>query len=317
MVDRLTVSSSPHIRSENTTQKIMLDVVIALLPATVAAIFFFRSNAAILIALSIATALATELIIQKIRRQPVSINDFSAVITGLLLALNIPASAPWWIPVIGSAFAIGIVKQLFGGIGQNFMNPALAARIFLTLSFTGPMTKWIKPGVDALTGATPLSFVKGVSAVPANAPSLFDIGFGNISGSMGETSAILLALGGLYLIYRGVISITIPGIYIGTVAIITLIYGQFDMQFMLYHVLSGGLFIGAIYMATDYASSPVTKKGRIIFALGCGIITSMIRLFGAYNEGVGFAILLMNVAAPLIEKYTSPRAFGEVKKQNA
>ncbi|KAB3531451.1 RnfABCDGE type electron transport complex subunit D [Alkaliphilus serpentinus] len=317
MVERLTVSSSPHIRSENTTQKIMLDVVIALLPATIAAIFFFRSNAAILIALSIATALATELIIQKIRRHPVTINDFSAVITGLLLALNIPASAPWWIPVIGSAFAIGIVKQLFGGIGQNFMNPALAARIFLTLSFTGPMTGWIKPGADAVTGATPLSFVKGATALPANAPSLFDIGFGNIAGSMGETSAILLALGGLYLIYRGVISITIPGIFIGTVAIITFIYGQFDLQFMLYHVLSGGLFIGAIYMATDYASSPITKKGRIIFALGCGIITAMIRIFGAYNEGVGFAILLMNVAAPLIERFTSPRVFGEVNKQNA
>lgn len=316
MVERLTVSSSPHILSENKTSKIMLDVVIALLPATVGAIYFFRMNAAVLITLAIITAVVTEWGIQKIRNQSVSITDFSAVVTGLLLALNIPASAPWWIPVIGSAFAIGIVKQLFGGIGQNFMNPALAARIFLTISYTDKMTDWRRP-IDLVTSATPLSYVKDATAVPANAPALIDTFIGNVAGSMGETSAILLILGGLYLVYRGVISITIPGIYIGTVAILTLLYGQFDFQFMLFHIFSGGLMIGAIYMATDYASSPVTKKGRMYFAFGCGLITALIRIFGAYNEGVGFAILLMNVAAPLIEKYTSPRVFGEVKKQNA
>ncbi len=316
MEEKLIVSSSPHIRSNSTTSKIMLDVVIALLPAVVGALYFFRLNAAIIIALAVLTAVASEWGIQKIRNRPNSITDLSAVVTGLLVALNVPASAPWWIPIIGSAFAIIIVKQLFGGIGQNFMNPALAARIMMTISWTDRMTGWIKPGVDAVSTATPLSYVKGVTAVPGNAPKLFDIIIGNIGGCIGETSAILLILGGIYLIYRGVISIEIPGIYIGTVAVLTLINGGFDVYYMLYHVFSGGLMIGAIFMATDYASSPVTKRGRMFFALGCGIITSVIRIFGTYPEGVGFSILLMNIAAPLIEKYTSPKVFGEVK-QNA
>ncbi|MBM7613569.1 RnfABCDGE type electron transport complex subunit D [Alkaliphilus hydrothermalis] len=316
MVEKLTVSSSPHILSKNSTSKIMLDVVIALLPATLAAFYYFRMNAVILTVLAVVSAVACEWGIQKIRNKKSTIGDFSAVITGLLLALNIPASAPWWIPIVGSAFAIIIVKQLFGGIGQNFMNPALAARIMLTISWTDPMTKWVKPGVDAVSTATPLSYVKGVTAVPEGAPSIFDTLIGNIGGSMGETSALLLILGGVYLVYRGVISPRVPLIYVGTVAVLSFIYGGFDVNFMLYHVLSGGLMLGAIYMATDYASSPVTKKGKIIFALGCGIITAAIRFYGAYAEGVGFSILLMNVASPLIEKYTSPRVFGEVK-QNA
>lgn len=314
MVEKLTVSSSPHVWSENSTSKIMLDVVIALLPATVGAIYFFRLNAAMLIALAVITAVLTEMAIQKIRKQPVTVSDYSAVVTGLLLALNIPASAPWWIPIVGSIFAIAIVKQLFGGLGQNFMNPALAARIMLTLSWTDQMTQWIKPGADAVSGATPLSFVKGITAIPSKAPDLYDMIVGNIAGSMGETSAILLILGGLYLVYRGVISPKVPAIFIGTVAVITLIAGGFDVSYMLYHVFGGGLMIGAIFMATDYASSPVTAKGKVFFALGCGIITSMIRLYGAYPEGVGFSILLMNVAAPLIEKYTAPKVFGEVRK---
>ena len=314
MVEKLTVSSSPHVWSENTTSKIMLDVVIALLPATVGAIYFFRLNAAILIALAVITAVLTEMVIQKIRKQPITISDYSAVVTGLLLVLNIPASAPWWIPIVGSIFAIAVVKQLFGGLGQNFMNPALAARIMLMLSWTDQMTQWVKPGADAVSGATPLSFVKGLTEVPSKAPDMYDLIVGNVAGSMGETSAILLILGGLYLIYRGVISPKVPAIFIGTVAAITLIAGGFDFNFMLYHIFAGGLMIGAIFMATDYASSPVTAKGKVFFALGCGIIASMIRLYGAYPEGVGFSILLMNVAAPLIEKYTAPRVFGEVKK---
>lgn len=316
MEEKLIVSSSPHIRSENTTSKIMLDVVIALLPAVVGAVYFFRLNAALIIALAVITAIASEWGIQKIRNRPSTISDMSAVVTGLLVALNIPASAPWWIPVVGSAFAIIIVKQLFGGLGQNFMNPALAARIMMTISWTDLMTGWVKPGVDAVSTATPLSYVKGVTAVPGNAPQLFDTIIGNIGGCIGETSAILLILGGLYLIYRGVIAIEIPVIYISTVAVLTFINGGFDVNYMLYHVFSGGLMLGAIFMATDYASSPVTKRGRMIFALGCGILTSVIRIFGSYPEGVGFSILLMNIAAPLIEKYTSPRVFGEVK-QNA
>lgn len=313
MEGKLFVSSSPHIRVENTIQKVMLDVIIALLPATLGALYYFRVNGAKIILLSVLTAIIAEAIFQKARKQPVTISDLSAVVTGLLFAFNVPASAPWWIPVLGSAIAIIIVKQFFGGIGHNFMNPALAARIMLMVSYTGIMTSWVKPGVDVVTTATPLSFIKGLTVVPDKAPKLLDMFIGNTGGSLGETSAILLIIGGLYLVYRGVISIQIPAIYIGTVAVITLIFGQFDVYFMVYHLLAGGLMLGAIFMATDYASAPVTPKGRIIFGLGCGILTSVFRLYGGYPEGVGFSILLMNIAAPLIDKYTSPRVFGEVK----
>jgi len=313
MEGKLFVSSSPHIRDENTIQKVMLDVIIALLPATVGALYYFGMNGAKVIILAVLSAIASEAIFQKISKKPITINDLSAVVTGLLLAFNIPASAPWWIPVLGSIIAIIVVKQFFGGIGHNFMNPALAARIMLMISYTGRMTSWVKPGVDAVSTATPLSFVKGVTEVPGNAPKLVDMLFGNIGGSLGETSAILLILGGIYLVYRGIISVQVPAIYIGTVAAITLVFGQFDIYFMMYHLLAGGLMLGAIYMATDYASSPVTPRGRMFFALGCGILTSIFRLYGGYPEGVGFSIILMNIASPLIEKYTSPRVFGEVK----
>ena len=313
MDEKLIVSSSPHILDNDTTRNIMLDVIIALLPATVAALYYFKTNAAIIILLSVLSAVVSEAIYQKATNQPVTINDLSAVVTGLLLAFNLPASAPWWMPIFGSAFAIIIVKQFFGGVGQNFMNPALAARIFLMISYTGRMTSWVSPGVDAMSTATPLDFVKGVNHVPSGAPKLVDMLFGNTGGSLGETSAILLILGGIYLVYRGVISIKIPAIYISTVAIATLLFGNFDINFMMYHLLAGGLMLGAFFMATDYASAPITPKGRIIFALGCGILTSVFRLYGGYPEGVGFSILLMNIASPLIEKYTKPRVFGEVK----
>ncbi|HZK57938.1 MAG TPA: RnfABCDGE type electron transport complex subunit D [Clostridia bacterium] len=313
MEERLFVSSSPHIRDENTIQKVMLDVIIALLPATLGALYYFRINGAKIILLSVLTAVASEAVFQKIRKQPITINDLSAVVTGLLLAFNIPSSAPWWIPILGAVIAIVVVKQFFGGIGHNFMNPALAARIMLMVSYTGHMTSWVEPGVDAISTATPLSFVKGLTEIPDKAPKLFDMLMGNTGGCLGETSAILLILGGIYLVYRGVISIQVPAIYIATVAVITLIFGQFNVYFMLYHLLAGGLMLGAIYMATDYASAPVTPMGRVIFAFGCGILTSIFRLYGGYPEGVGFSILLMNIAAPLIEKYTSPRVFGEVR----
>ena len=313
MDEKLIVSSSPHILDNDTTRNIMLDVIIALLPATVAALYYFKTNAAIIILLSVLSAVVSEAVYQKATNQPVTINDLSAVVTGLLLAFNLPASAPWWMPIFGSAFAIIIVKQFFGGVGQNFMNPALAARIFLTISYTGRMTNWVAPGVDAISTATPLDFVKGVNHVPSGAPKLVDMLFGNTGGSLGETSAILLILGGIYMVYRGVISIKIPAIYISTVAIATLLFGNFDINFMMYHLLAGGLMLGAFFMATDYASAPITPKGRIIFALGCGILTSVFRLYGGYPEGVGFSILLMNIASPLIEKYTKPRVFGEVK----
>lgn len=317
MEQKLIVSSSPHIRDEGSVKKIMSDVVIALMPATIGAVYFFRTNALVLMLVAVITAVLAEAAVQKIRKQPVTVKDMSAVVTGLLIALNITAAAPWWLPIIGSVFAIVVVKQLFGGLGKNFMNPALAARILLTLSWTSRMTEWISPGPDAVSTATPLSFVKGQMTVPTTAPSLLDTFIGNIGGSMGETSAVLLLLGGAYLLYRGVIKMTIPAVYVGTVAVITLIYSGFDMYFMAYHVVAGGLLIGAIFMATDYASSPVTDKGKVIFALGCGILTAVIRLFGGFNEGVGFSILLMNVAAPLIDRYSIPAIYGEVKKQNA
>lgn len=313
MEEKLFVSSSPHIRDENTIHRVMLDVIIALLPAMLGALYYFRVNGAKIILLSVLTAVISEAVFQKIRKQPITINDSSAVVTGLLLAFNMPASAPWWLPVLGAIIAIVVVKQFFGGIGHNFMNPALAARIMLMISYTGHMTSWVKPGMDAISTATPLSFVKGLAEVPSKAPKLFDMLIGNTGGCLGETSAILLILGGIYLIYRGVISIQIPAIYIATVAVATLIFGKFDVYFMAYHLLAGGLMLGAIFMATDYASAPVTPKGRVIFAFGCGVLTSIFRLYGGYPEGVGFSILLMNIAAPLIEKYTSPRVFGEVK----
>lgn len=313
MDTKLIVSSSPHIRSDETIGRIMRDVVIALLPATLAGIYYFRLGAVKVILFAVLSAIITEAVIQKIRKQEVSINDWSAVVTGLLLAFNIPASAPWWLPVIGSIFAIAVVKQLFGGLGHNFMNPALAARAMLLASWPVQMTSWVTPGPDAVSTATPLAIISGAEAVGADVPSLFQLFIGNHGGCIGESSAIALIIGGIYLVYRGVITPRVPVIYISTVAVLTFVMGGFDPYFMVYQVLAGGLMIGAIYMATDYASSPVTPKGQIIFALGCGIITSIIRLYGGYPEGVSYSILLMNVASPLIDKYTSPKVFGEVK----
>ncbi len=317
MSDRLIVSSSPHLREDTSIQKIMVDVAIALIPATIASIYFFKTPAAMILLISIISCLATEVVIQKIRNMPVTIYDGSALVTGMLLALNLPPTVPLWLPVVGSVFAIGIVKQLFGGVGQNFMNPALAARIMLTISYADRMTGWVEPGVDAVSTATPLTYVKDFTTVQQGAPSFVDLLIGNVGGSMGETSALLLIIGGIYLLYRGVISIRIPGVYILTVAIATLLYSGFNIEYMTFHLLSGSLMIGAIYMATDYASTPVTPRGRIYFALGCGILTATIRLFGGYAEGVGFSILLMNTMVPLIDRYTAPKVFGEVKKQNA
>lgn len=315
MNTKLIASSSPHIRSDETISKIMRDVVIALLPATLAGIYYFRLGAVKVIFFAVLAAIVTEAVIQKVRKQEVTINDWSAVVTGLLLAFNMPASAPWWLPIIGSVFAIAIVKQLFGGLGHNFMNPALAARAMLLASWPVQMTSWVTPGADAVSTATPLAMISGVEAVTSTSdlPSLLQLFIGNQGGCIGETSAIALIIGGIYLVYRGVITPRIPVIYIVTVAVLTFLFGGFDPYFMIYQVLAGGLMVGAIYMATDYASSPVTPKGQIIFALGCGLITSIIRLYGGYPEGVSYSILLMNVAAPLIDKYTSPRVFGEVK----
>ncbi|MCR1899890.1 RnfABCDGE type electron transport complex subunit D [Irregularibacter muris] len=314
----LTASSSPHVRSKEDVSIIMRDVVIALLPAFICSIYFFGMKALTLTLVAVLVAVGTEALIQKLMKKPITINDWSAVVTGVLLAFNLPAGAPWWIALIGSVFAIAIVKHAFGGIGQNFMNPALAARAFLLASWPTRMTAaaftW-PGGADAVATATPLELLKGAEGVVGELPSIASLFMGNVAGTIGETSALALIIGGAYLLYRKVITWRIPTIYIGTVAVLTFIFGQ-DGLFtgnVLYHLFAGGLMLGAFYMATDYSSSPVTPRGQIIYALGCGIITSAIRLWGGYPEGVSYSILLMNVAAPLIDKYTMPKIYGEVK----
>jgi len=293
----------------------MFDVVLALIPAALAAVYFFGVRVLFIIGLSVLSAVLTEALIQKLTKKPITINDWSAVVTGILLAYNLPPTAPWWLPVIGSAIAIALVKHAFGGLGQNFMNPALAARAILLAAWPVRMTSWQIPGVDTVSTATPLAILKGTEAGAAQLPSLWDAFLGNIGGCIGETSALALLIGAAYLLYRGVINWRIPFTFIGTVALLTWIFGG-DGLFTgnaIMHILTGGLILGAFFMATDYPSSPVTPLGQIIMGIGCGIITSVIRLYGGYPEGVSYSILIMNIAAPLIDRYTEPRIYGEVK----
>lgn len=326
MENKLIVSSSPHVRSNQDTSYIMKQVVIALLPATLAALFFFRLSALNVIFFCVAGAVGAEFLCQKISKQESTIGDFSAVVTGLLLAFNVPASLPWWMCLLGAAFAIIVVKMVFGGIGNNFVNPALAARAFLLASFPVAMTMWTKTGInwvssgniDAYTTATPLNFLKagsnGVSALTDSGINIGNMLIGNISGCIGETSAILIILGGLYLMYKGIINYVIPTFYIATVAILMFILGEFSFTFVIYELLSGGLMLGAFFMLTDYTTSPMTKKGQIIYAVLAGLITTVIRLYGGYPEGVSYSILFVNVMTPLIDKYTKTKVFGEVSK---
>ncbi len=311
---KLTASSSPHIRSDENVSKIMLDVLIALIPAFIASIFYFGINSLILVVASVLSAVITELACQKIMKKPVTINDFSAAVTGVLLAFNIPSTAPVWLPIIGSFFAIAIGKQVFGGLGNNFINPALAGRAFLMACWLPLMTDFKAPvGIDAIATATPLAILKGTADTGAQLPSLIEMFIGRIPGSLGETSALLLILGGLYLIIKKVISWKIPVAYIGTVAVISLITER-SIDGMLYHLLAGGLMLGAFFMATDYSSSPISSKGKIIYGIGAGMLTMLIRKLGGYPEGVSYSILLMNILAPLIDKYTNPKLFGGAKK---
>jgi len=308
------VTSSPHIRSGETTQRIMLDVIIALLPALFAGIYYFGMRSLIVTLVSVVFAVAAEVAMQKILKRPVTVNDLSAVVTGILLAFNVPSTAPLWMVAIGSIFAIAVAKHCFGGLGHNFINPALAARAMLLASWPVRMTSsaFLTPGADAVSSATPLAALS--SGALDTLPSIMDLFVGNVAGCIGETSALALLIGGLYLVYRGVISLRTPVAYIGTVAILSFILGGFDPYIAIYHVLAGGLFLGAIFMATDYSSSPMTAKGQIIMGLGAGILTTLIRFYGAYPEGVSYSILLMNVATPLIDRFTMPKKFGEVKK---
>ena len=326
MENKLIVSSSPHVRTNKDTSYIMKQVVIALLPATLAALFFFRLSALNVIFFCVTGSVGAEFLCQKISKQESTIGDFSAVVTGLLLAFNVPASLTWWMCLLGAAFAIIVVKMVFGGIGNNFVNPALAARAFLLASFPVAMTLWTRTGVnwvssgniDAYTTATPLSFLKagsnGVSSLADSGISISNMLIGNIGGCIGETSAVLIILGGLYLMYKGIINYVIPTFYICTVAILMFILGGFNFTFVIYELLAGGLMLGAFFMLTDYTTSPMTKKGQIIYAVLAGLITTVIRLYGGYPEGVSYSILPVNIMTPLIDKYTKTKVFGEVSK---
>ena len=321
---KLIASSSPHIRSNENTRSIMLDVIIAMLPALVWAIYNFGFKALISVAVSVVACLFWEWLYRKLLKKPQAIGDLSAVVTGMLLAFVCPPELPWWTLVIGAFFSIVVVKQLYGGIGCNFLNPALAGRAFLLASYATWMTSWAIPQIrpDVTSAATPMAIMKeGTEEAFTTLMSNYSIGdmfLGKVGGSLGEVSALCLLVGGVYLLIRKVISWQIPVAYIGTVAILTLIAapaGIDNVQYMLYNVFGGGLMLGAIFMATDYATSPVTKPGQLIFGLGCGLLTCFIRRFGSYPEGVCYSILIMNCTTWLLDKYIRPTIYGAVKKE--
>ena len=311
MQKNLAVSSSPHLRDHVSTRRIMQEVCLALAPAGIAGIILFGSQAAVLIAASVISAVLAEYFYQKLTHQKVTVGDWSAVVTGLLLAYNLPANAPVWLAVVGAVIAIVLVKQIFGGIGSNFMNPALAARAILFVSWATQMTTYpaTRFMLDGVSTATPLNSLGTGSVAGVNLMNLF---LGNIPGVLGETCKLALLLGGVYLILRRIVDWKIPVTFIATVFVCYLIKDGAEMA--LYQILSGGLFLGAFFMATDYATSPVTNPGRVIMGIGCGIFLFVIRAYASYPEGCSFAILLMNVATPLIDKYTMLKPFGEVKQ---
>ena len=320
-MERLVVSSSPHMRAKDTIRSIMLDVIIALMPALIAGVYFFGYRAVAVILTSVAASVLSEFLYRKIMKKPASVGDLSAVVTGLILALNLPVTIPLWMVVIGAAFAIIIVKQLYGGLGKNFMNPALAARCLMMISWAGCMTAFVNPftgyGVSAMSSATPLAVLKGISAEPL--PTFKEAFWGIKAGCIGETSGAMLLLGFLYLLIKRVVDFRIPVFYIGSFAILIYLFGNNTTElsqagFTLMHLMTGGLLAGAIFMATDYVTSPTTNTGRIIFGIGCGFLTFAIRKFGSYSEGVSFSILLMNLVTPIIERFTIVKPFGEVKK---
>ena len=313
-MNKLVVSSSPHISSPDSVRGIMFDVILALLPAGVAAVWLFGLHALLLIFTCVAACVLSEYISRKIMRRSNTIGDLSAVVTGLLLAYNLPPELPLWMAIIGSAVSIIVVKQLFGGIGQNFVNPALIGRIVLMNSFATAMTTWTQPfaykaaegaAADAVSSATPLMAQVRGEAVPG----LMQMLIGQRAGCLGETCVIALLIGGIYLVIRRVINPVVPVVFIGTVALFTWINGDNP----LYQIMSGGLMLGAIFMATDYATTPVTFWGKVIFAFGCGAITSFIRIFGSLPEGVSYSIIIMNILTPYIEKITAKKPFGYVK----
>ena len=309
---KLTVNSSPHIRGDFRTSRLMLDVVLALLPALVVGAVVLGLRALTVTAISMAAAVATEVLYSWILKKRNTAIDCSALVTGMLFAMTLPVSIPYWIAALGSAVAILAVKLLMGGLGQNIFNPALLARAFVLLLFPAALTRYPALGVDAVTSATPLHHMV-MPALPEE--SILDMFLGNCPGSIGEISALALLAGGIYLVVRKVISARIPLAYLGTVAVLTLIFHKTDnaLQWMLYQLFSGGLMLGAIFMATDYVTSPVTKKGQILFGIGCGALTVIFRYFGLFPEGVTYAILLMNLCVWTIDRMTPSRIYGHEK----
>ena len=311
---KLLVTASPHVRSNRTVKKDMLDVIIALIPAGIASVYFFGYRALVLILASVLTCVLSEYIFNKVTKRKQSIKDLSAVVTGLLLAYNVPFTLPVWQMVIGAMFAIIVAKMFFGGLGQNIVNPALAARAFLMASWSSTMSQFVPPhrvatlksvkDVSMLTGATPLMDPKSYSTM--------DLFLGNIPGCLGEVSSLAILIGACYLLVRKVIQIRIPLTYILTSVVLIGIFGE-GFQNSLTTVLSGGMLLGAFFMATDYTTTPVTIKGQYVFAIGAGILTAVIRVFGGYPEGVSYSILLMNLVVPIIETYTRPKTFGKVE----
>ena len=307
----LNVSSSPHVRDKSSTRKIMGDVCIALLPACGFGIYNFGIRALLVLAVAVVSCVFFEFLYEYLMHKPITIGDLSAVVTGLLIGMNMPHTIPLWMVVLGSAFAIIIVKQLFGGLGQNFMNPALAARCFLLISFAGRMTAFTYDGVS---GATPLQLLKSGEAV-----NILDMFIGKTGGVIGETSVIAILIGGIYLLIKKVIKPIIPLVYIGVFSIFVLIFGQhgFDLNFLLAHLCGGGLMLGAFFMATDYVTSPVSNLGKVIYGAILGILTGLFRIFGNSAEGVSFAIILSNLLVPIIDKISVPKAFGVIKEKKA
>ena len=306
MEKMLHVSSSPHVRDGVTTPVLMYDVIIAMLPAAAFGVYHFGFHALLVLLVTTAACVLSEYIYERLMGKPVTIKDGSAVITGMILALNMPPEIPLWIPVLGGIFAIIVVKQLYGGLGQNFMNPALAARCFLLISFAGRMSTFT---LDGVTAATPLALMR--SGEGADLASLF---LGTIPGTIGEVSKLALLIGAAYLLIRRVITIRIPGTYILTFAVFMFLFGGMDLSYTLAQVLAGGLIFGAFFMATDYVTSPITAKGQILYGVFLGILTGVFRLWGGSPEGVSYAIILGNVVVPLIEKVTYPKAFGKEGK---
>ena len=311
-MDKLILSVSPHLRAKTNTTIIMLDVVIALIPSLVVSAFVFGLRALLLVAVCIASCVLAEYLFGLIAKKPCTICDLSAVVTGILLAFNLPVGLPIWQAVVGSVVAIIVVKQLFGGLGMNFANPAIVGRIVMFLAFSGTMSNYEIPNKsgDLIATATPLV------ATGNDVPSLFNLFIGNNNGCIGETCAAALILGGVYLIIRKVITFHIPVIFIGTVFVLSLLVapeGQTALNYALYQILSGGLMLGAIFMATDYVTSPYTKWGKVIFALGCALITFAVRQWGSYPEGVSFSILFMNILTPYINNWTATKPFGGAK----